>query len=82
MSWVYKEVSEIAQLNITLKELDVKGSRHQTFKFQNVVDLFNEDKLNPEKLVSNVLDYTKVGEAMELIENKPEEICKIVLKFD
>jgi len=77
-----KEVSEIAQLNITLKELDVKGSRHQTFKFQNVVNLFNEGKLNPEKLVSNVLDYTKIDEAMGLIENKPEEICKIVLKFN
>ncbi len=76
-----KDVSEIAQLNITLKELDVRGSRHQTFKFQNVVNLFNEGKLQADKLVSNVFPFTEVDKAMDLIENNPSEICKIVLTF-
>jgi 2-desacetyl-2-hydroxyethyl bacteriochlorophyllide A dehydrogenase len=76
------EVSKIAQLSITLKELDVRGSRHQTFKFKNVVELFNQNKLSPEKLVSNIIDYKNISEALNLIENKPEEICKIVLKFE
>uniref|UniRef100_UPI0035673E29 zinc-binding dehydrogenase n=1 Tax=Ilyobacter sp. TaxID=3100343 RepID=UPI0035673E29 len=76
-----KEVSDIAQLGITLKELDIRGSRHQTFKFKEVVELFNENKLNPEKLISNVIDYKEVSKALDLIENKPEDICKIVLKF-
>lgn len=42
-----KEISKISQLSITLKELDIKGSRHQTFKFRHIIELFNENKLNP-----------------------------------
>lgn len=76
------EPSKIAQLWITLKELDVRGSRHQTFKFPHVVQLFNEGKLKAERLISNVFNFKDISKALDLIENKPEEICKIVLKFE
>ena len=77
-----KEVSEISQLSITLKELDIRGSRHQTFKFPHVVELFNENKLKADKLISNIINFRDINKALDLIENKPSEICKIVLKFD
>lgn len=76
-----KDTSEIAQLGITIKELDVRGSRHQTYKFANVVELFNDRKLQARKLVSNVIPFKEVDKAMDLIENSPNEICKIVLTF-
>lgn len=76
------ELSKIAQLWITLKELDIRGSRHQTFKFPHVVQLLNEGKLKPERLVSNVFDFKDIFKALDLIENKPQDICKIVLKFE
>lgn len=76
-----KEPSKISQLSITLKELDIKGSRHQTFKFKNIVELFNKRKLKARKLVSHVMEFEKIDEALDLIENKKEEVCKIVLKF-
>ncbi|MBC2850913.1 zinc-binding alcohol dehydrogenase family protein [Cetobacterium sp. 8H] len=76
-----KDTSEIAQLGITIKELDIRGSRHQTHKFENVVQLFNNRKLQAKKLISNVIHFEDVDKAMDLIENKPNEICKIVLTF-
>lgn len=76
-----KEPSAIAQLGITVKELDIRGSRHQTYKFPEVVELFNEDKLNPEKLISHIMKFENAQEAMKLIEEKPQETCKIVLTF-
>lgn len=76
------EPSKIAQLSITLKELDIRGSRHQTFKFAHVVQLFNEGKLHADKLVSNIFDFKDINKALDLIENKPNEICKIVLTFN
>ncbi|KEI73409.1 zinc-binding alcohol dehydrogenase family protein [Endozoicomonas elysicola] len=77
-----QDVSRIAQLNITLKELDVRGSRHQTYKFKEVVELFNRRALNPEKLISHILPYDEVNTALDLIDNRPQDVCKIVLKFD
>ncbi|MGL6065409.1 MAG: zinc-binding alcohol dehydrogenase family protein [Fusobacteriaceae bacterium] len=76
-----KETSDIAQITITIKELDIRGSRHQTYKFKEVVELFNEKKLMPEKLISHVMDFENTMDAFKMIEEKPEEVCKIVLKF-
>lgn len=71
--------SEVMQLEITVKELDIKGSRHQTFKFPEVINLFNNKKLHPEKLISHIIKFEKVNEAFKLIEKHPEKTCKIVL---
>ncbi|MGL5100019.1 MAG: zinc-binding alcohol dehydrogenase family protein [Fusobacteriaceae bacterium] len=77
-----KETSEIAQLGITIKELDIRGSRHQTYKFKEVVELFNNKKLNPEKLISHVIDFENTMDAIKMIEQTPEKVCKVVLKFN
>lgn len=74
--------SKIAQLGITIKELDVRGSRHQTFKFPEVINLFNNKKLNPEKLISHIFEFEKANDAFKLIEDFPENTCKIILKLD
>ncbi len=75
------EPSKIAQLSITLKELDVKGSRHQTFQFAKVVELFNDKKLNAHKLISHSFDYKDIDKAIDMIENNQNETIKIVLNF-
>lgn len=76
-----KEISEIAQLNITSKELDIKGSRHQTFKFKEVVELFNQNKLKVELLVSHTFSFEEIEKAIELIEKKEDNVCKVLLLF-
>ncbi len=75
------EFSKIAQFWITAKELDVKGSRHQTFKFAEVVDLFNNNKLHPEKLISDVFNISDYEKAFRTAETPSDSTCKVVIKF-
>ncbi|MHC4456273.1 MAG: zinc-binding alcohol dehydrogenase family protein [Planctomycetota bacterium] len=76
------ETSRICQFDITIKELDVIGSRLSANKFPEVIKLFNNNELNPELLVSHIFHFTKVRKALELIEKNPAKTCKIVLTFD
>ncbi len=76
------EVSLIPQLPITLKELDIRGSRHQTLKFKEVVPLFNEKKFHPKKLISHIIDFKDAQQAFNLIDEKTDEVIKIILKMN
>jgi 2-desacetyl-2-hydroxyethyl bacteriochlorophyllide A dehydrogenase len=73
--------SSIAQLEITKKELNVCGSRLQTHRFQYVVDLFNERKLDLSGFVTHEYPVDKVEEAIELIERAEPDTRKVLLQF-
>lgn len=73
--------SLIPQSTITLKGLSILGSRLQANKFPKVIDLFNEGKLSPKRLITHVFHFEEVGRAFELIEKHPEKVCKVVLSF-
>lgn len=73
--------SPIPQAPITLRELTIVGSRLQAHKFPQVVRLFEERKLHPERLVSHVFPCEKVHEAFALLEEHPETTCKVLLTF-
>jgi len=73
--------SNIPQLPITKKELTICGSRLQTNKFSEVIELFNNNKLEPKKLISHVFKFSDINEAIKLIENQTEKTCKVILKF-
>ena len=76
------EPAKIAPADIMKRELDIKGSRLNNRKFAEVVRWFAEKKVDPTGLVSHVLPYTDVEKGMELFANHPEEVCKILIKFD
>ncbi len=76
------EPAKIAPADIMKRELDIKGSRLNNRKFAEVVRWFDEKKVDPTGLVSHVLPYTDVEKGMELFANHPEEVCKILIKFD
>jgi 2-desacetyl-2-hydroxyethyl bacteriochlorophyllide A dehydrogenase len=76
------EPSKIAQLEITKKELDVKGSRLHSNKFPQVIEWFNNKKVNPKLLISNVYNFSDIKQAIEQVENNPIETYKVILKFD
>ena len=76
------EPAKIAPADIMKRELDIKGSRLNNRKFAEVVRWFDENKVDPTGLVSHVLPYTDVEKGMELFANHPEEVCKILIKFD
>ncbi len=75
------EPSQIPQLLITKKELTIVGSRLQTSKFPEVIDLFNKGVLNPKVLVTHSFPFTEVEKAMAVIEDKSIRKNKVILTF-
>ena len=73
--------SPITQVNITKKELDVVGSRLNNYRFPEVIRGFESGALTPRKLVTHSFPFGKAAEAIDLIRNKPEEVCKVLLTF-
>ena len=76
-----KEPSNLIQMEVTKRELDVKGSRLSCNKFPIVVDCIEREMFDPQKIISHTFDFTNVSEAIDLLINKPDECCKIILKF-
>ena len=76
------EPAKLVPADIMKRELDIKGSRLNNKKFGEVIEWFAEKKVDPQGIVSHVLPYTEIAQGMELFSNHPEEVCKIILKFD
>jgi L-gulonate 5-dehydrogenase len=75
------EPTEVTQFKITSKELDVKGSRLQNKKFQEVLDLIDSGKLDLKGSVSHTFDFLDAQESFNFIDSKDPSIRKIVLTF-
>jgi len=74
--------SEIAQVEITKKELTVVGSRLSNYRFPEVIEGFESGALTPDKMRTHSFPAQDVEEAMKLIMEHPEQVCKITLTFD
>lgn len=73
--------SEIAQVNITFKELDIRGSRLHQNKFPVVTELFNNGTLDGENMISHVFNFEDIHEAIKLIEDRDIDKQKVILAF-
>lgn len=73
--------SQIPELPITKKELDIIGSRLHNNKFPEVIGWFERKEIKAKPLVSHVFDFVDVKEAIELMDKKPEETCKVILRL-
>ena len=80
MGFLDKE-APINMLEITKKEISLVGSRLQTHQFAKCVEYFANNKVNLTGLITNKFDFKDVKEAIDLIENKPEEVGKVILTF-
>lgn len=76
-----KESSNLIQMEVTKRELDIKGSRLSCNKFPIVVDCIEREMFDPKKIISHSFNFEKIEEAIDLLVNKPDECCKIVLEF-
>ncbi|TCK92745.1 L-gulonate 5-dehydrogenase [Natranaerovirga hydrolytica] len=76
-----EDTSPVTQLKITAKELDVRGSRLQNKKFQEVIDLVKENKLDLKGSVSHTFHFLELQKALDLIDKKDPLVKKIVLTF-
>ncbi len=74
--------SQIAQANITKKELTITGSRLSNYKFGDVIEWINAGEIKPELIRSHVYNYTEIEEAINVAMNNPQDVCKIVIKFE
>ncbi|MGL4677620.1 MAG: zinc-binding alcohol dehydrogenase family protein [Brevinema sp.] len=75
------DLAQISALDITKKELDIVGCRHQTFRFPEVIKWFENKQVHPELLISHVFPFDQVKEGIALMENSPNQCCKILLDW-
>lgn len=75
------EPSQIPQGLITKKELTIVGSRLQTSKFPEVIELFKKGVLDPKVLVTHSFPFTEVEKAIAVIEEKATKKNKVILTF-
>lgn len=71
----------VTQFKITSKELDIRGSRLQNKKFQGVINLVNEGKLDLKDSVSHTYHFTDAQKAFDFIDSKDPSMRKVVLTF-
>jgi len=76
-----EETSNIPQVLITKKELTIVGSRLETDKFPEVIDLFNKGILNPEALLTHKFDFKDIKQAIKVIEDPNTKTNKVVVTF-
>lgn len=62
--------------------LDVRGSRLQNCKFQDVIDMVNEGKVDLNGSISHRFHYLDAQKAFDLVDSHDPLIRKIVLTFD
>lgn len=72
---------EINQFAITSKELDVRGSRLQNGKFQEVIDLVREGKIDLKGNISHTFYFLDAQKAFDFIDSHDPSIRKVVLTF-
>lgn len=76
-----KEASSLIQMEVTKRELDIKGSRLSCNKFPVVVDFIEKEMFDPRKIISHKFSFLEVEEAIRTLEETPDETCKVVLEF-
>lgn len=76
------EPTVITQFKITAKELDIRGSRLQNKKFQQVLNLIKDGKLDLTNSISHKFNYLDAQKAFDFVDSKDPSIRKIVLTFN
>jgi L-gulonate 5-dehydrogenase len=74
--------SAIAMVEITKKELDIRGSRLNNHRFPEVIRGFEDGSLTPAKMLTSVFHFTEVERAIAHLLEHPELECKVALRFD
>ncbi len=76
-----KQPSNLIQMEVTKKELDIVGSRLSCNKFPIVVEQIEKKLFDPQKIISHRFKFDEIEKAIKLLEEKPNECGKIVFSF-
>jgi Threonine dehydrogenase and related Zn-dependent dehydrogenases len=74
--------SAITMAEITKKELTIVGSRLNNNCFDEVIAGFEDGSLNPELLMTKAYNFKEIIDALNMIKDHPQDVLKIVLKFE
>lgn len=74
--------SSICMAEITKKELTIVGSRLNNHCFDEVIEGFEDGSLHPEELMTKAYNYKEIMDALNMIKEHPQDVLKIVLKFE
>ena len=74
--------SQITMADITKKELTIAGSRLNNNCFDEVIAGFEDGTLHPEQLMTKSYNYRDIMEALTMITEHPQDVLKLVLKFE
>lgn len=74
--------TETTNFDITAKELDIRGSRLQNHKFQEVIDLVNAGKVDLDHKISHVCDFREAQSGFDFNDTHDPSIRKIVFTME
>ncbi|WJF89660.1 Zn-dependent oxidoreductase [Paraburkholderia bonniea] len=73
--------SAIAQQELTKKELTLYASRLNCAMFPKVIDWISRGLVQPERIITDTVDFRDAARAFELAESRPKSSCKVLLDF-
>lgn len=74
--------SSITMADITKKELTIVGSRLNCNCFDAVIEGFENGSLRPDQIMTKAYHYSEIKEALAMITEHPQDVLKLVLKFE
>ena len=80
VGWTKKELSINTSI-IIKKELNIRGSRNCTTEFDSAIKLVEKNKINIEKIITNIVDVEEASDIIKDMAGKPENYMKVVVKF-
>lgn len=72
-------LSSFAQVEVTKKELTICGSRLQTHRFREVVEIFNSPQFDASALISHTFSLNDVTHAFELVGKSLPDVRKVII---
>lgn len=75
------EPAKIAPLDIMKRELEIHGSRLSRRRFPEVLEWLKNGEVDPSRIITHTFPFAEIQRAMDLIDQKPSEVCKVLLTF-
>lgn len=73
--------SEIPQVAFTKKGINVFGTRLNNKRFPEVIRLFENHLVTPEKMITHTFHFTDIEKAFDVIKNEKNKVCKVLLEW-
>jgi len=73
--------ARIPEVDITKKELEIRGSRLNCHKFPEVIQWFENREVDPQALISAVYSLEDIDRAFKDIKADRENMCKVILRY-